>query len=85
MTYSVYAIRDKYTGFMMPTVDMNDDSGKRNFGYGINNNPSLNYSPADFDFYRIGTYDSKTGEIRPVQPIEFICNGLEVFNEKSQS
>lgn len=83
MTYSVYSIRDKYTGFMSPGVDMNDDSAKRNFAYAINNNPGvMNFAPSDYDFYRIATFDSKTGDIHPVQPIEFICNGNEVFNEK---
>lgn len=84
MTYSMYAIRDKYTVFMAPQLDMSDESAKRNFAYAINNNPGvMNFSPSDYDFYRVGTFDSKTGEIRPVSPIEFICNGLEVFNEKS--
>lgn len=83
MTYSVYAIRDKYTNFMSPAIDMNDDSAKRNFAFAINNNPGvMNFAPADYDFYRIGVFDSKTGDIRPVQPIEFICNGNEVFNAK---
>lgn len=83
MTYSVYCIRDKYTGFMAPAIDMNDDSAKRNFAFAINNNPGvMNFAPSDYDFYRIGTFDSKTGELRPVVPIDFICNGNEVFNEK---
>lgn len=42
----------------------------------------MNFSPSDYDFYRVGTFDSKTGELRPVVPIDFICNGNEVFNEK---
>ena len=84
MLYSVYCIRDKYTGFMSPAVDMNDDSAKRNFAYAINNNPGvMNFAPSDYDFYRVATFDSKTGDLRPVQPIEFICNGNEVLNEKS--
>ncbi len=83
MTYSVYCIRDKYTGFMSPAIDMNDDSAKRNFAYAINNNPGvMNFAPVDYDFYRVATFDSKTGDLRPVQPIEFICNGNEVLNEK---
>lgn len=84
MLFSLYCIRDKYTGFMSPTVDMNDDSARRNFAYAINNNPGvMNFAPSDYDFYRVATFDSKTGDVRPVQPIEFICNGNEVFNEKS--
>lgn len=83
MTYSLYCIRDKYTGFMSPAVDVNDDSAKRNFAFAINNNPGvMNFSPSDYDFYRVGIFDSKTGDIRPVQPIEFICNGNEVYNAK---
>lgn len=83
MLYSIYSFRDKYTQFAHPAIDENDMAAKRNFAYMVNNNPGvMNFEPSDFDFYRIGTFDSKTGEIRPVSPIEFICNGQEVFNEK---
>lgn len=83
MKYDVYSIRDKYTGFMSPMLDQSDDAAKRNFAYAVNNNPGvMNYSPADFDLYKVGSFDTKSGDIKGCV-IEFICNGMEVFNEKS--
>lgn len=83
MNYKVFAIRDKYTSFMSPAVDTSVESAKRNFGYAINNNPGvMNFAPADYDLYQIGNYDSESGVIDAIVPIQFICNGLEVFNEK---
>lgn len=83
MVYAIYSIRDKYTGFMSPMVDQSDDAAKRNFAYAINNNPGvMNFSPADFDLYKIGTFDSMKGIIDSIGVAEFICNGSEVFNEK---
>jgi len=83
MNYKLYAIRDKYTGFLSPAPDMTDDSAKRNFAMAVNNNPGvMNFSPRDYDLYKIGEYDTHTGEIVPLQPIQFICNGGDVLNEE---
>lgn len=83
MIYPVFSIRDKYTSFMSPTVDQSKEAAKRNFAYAINNNPGImNFTPSDFDLYQIGVFDSESGKIAPTEPIEFICNGVEVFNEK---
>lgn len=86
MEYSVYSIRDKLQGFMSPALDVNDMAAKRNFAYAINNNPGImNFQPSDYDFYRVGIFDSQSGELRPVAPIEYICNGVDVIYEKSES
>lgn len=82
MVYKLFAIRDKYTGFMAPAPDQSVDSAKRNFAYAVNNNPGvMNYAPADYDLYQIGKFDTESGEIESMLP-EFVCNGREVFNEK---
>lgn len=83
MNYKIFAIRDKYTSFMSPAVDINEEAAKRNFAYAINNNPGvMNFAPSDYDLYQIGTYDSESGVIDALVPIKFVCNGMEVFNEK---
>lgn len=83
MIYPMFAIRDKYTCFMNPTVDQSVESAKRGFSYAINNNPGLmNFAPSDYDLYQIGEFDSESGVIKPLKAIKFICNGVEVFNEK---
>lgn len=86
MIYPIISIRDKYTTFMAPTVDQTVESAKRNFAFAINNNPGLmNFSPSDYDLYQIGNFDSVSGVVEACEPIQFICNGNEVFNEKSKS
>lgn len=81
MLYPVFSIRDKYTTFMSPTVDQSVESAKRGFAYAINNNPGvMNFAPADYDLYQIGTFDSESGELKPLKANKFICNGVEVFN-----
>lgn len=86
MKYSLYAIRDKYRGFMQPAMDMDDNAAKREFAIAINNSPQgMGYAPRDFDFYKVATFDNVSGRVDPVDPIEFICNGQEVFNEKLES
>lgn len=83
MIYPVMSIRDKYTTFMAPTIDQTVEASKRGFAYAINNNPGImQFQPSDYDLYQVGTFDSVTGRIEPVEPIQFICNGVEVFNEK---
>ena len=83
MIYNLYSIRDKYRGFMQPALDLTDEASKREFGSSLNNSPlGMGYAPADFDLYKVGTFDSISGRIDSVAPIEFICNGMEVFNEK---
>lgn len=85
MIYGLYAIRDKYTTFLSPALDQTNESAKRNFGFAVNNNKEISYAAADYDFYKVGEFDSISGKVTPADPIEFICNGVEVFNEKSES
>lgn len=69
MIYNIYAIRDVKTGFLTPTVDMNDDSAIRNFGHACQNTDSLFFTyPEDYALYEIGTYDTENGTIVPTLP-----------------
>lgn len=82
MIYTLYAIRDKFQGFMSPQPDQSDESAKRNFAFAINNNPGImGFAPADFDLFAVGSFDSQSGKVTEIVQ-QFICNGQEVFNEK---
>lgn len=64
MKYSVYSIKDLKTGFLPPTVEMNDQSAIRNFEHACSNTQSLFFThPGDYQFWRLGTYDTDTGEL----------------------
>lgn len=77
MIYSVYTVRDQKTGWLPPTYDQNDNSAMRNFKFACSRKDStMNFSPADFDLFRIGVFDSDTGIFTPSDPV-FLMNGLD--------
>lgn len=81
MTYGVYGYRDNKFAFGPIWMDQNDEVAQRGFAFMINNREGIfNFAPADFDLFKIGTFDSETGQIESVWPIQFICNGLNVVD-----
>lgn len=83
MTVNLYGIRDCHTGFMSPQVDMNDETAKRNFAMSVNNNPGvLGFRPGDFDLYYLGQFNTDSGELTAVNPIEFVVNGASVVGDQ---
>lgn len=79
MIYPIYAVRDLMTGFMSPTVDMNDVSAARNFTHAVKTSDGVMHTnPSDFDLFRVGSFDTETGQIDSVWPIELITSGGDV-------
>lgn len=77
MVRPIYAIRDKKVGFMSPMVDQNDETAKRNFAFAVQHNDSMFMAfPDDYDLYRIGEFNSESGEIVSALP-EFICSARQ--------
>lgn len=83
MVKPVYAIYDAKSFFLDPVVDSGDASARRAFGFAINNGGLMGFAPGDFQLYHIADYDTSTGLLTSVSPLEFICSGVEVVNEKS--
>lgn len=81
MKYGIYSIRDRKTGFYPPTCDQNDASAVRNFEYAVNKEGLINYSPQDFDLYKIGYFDVESGHIEIVSPIEMLTTAIDVCGE----
>lgn len=82
MKYPIYSYRDTKVGFMPPQCDQTEQAAVRGFGFAVNgNNGIMNYSPADFDLYKLGEFDTETGNIEAIMP-QFIVNGASVFNEE---
>lgn len=76
MKYGLYAIRDVKTGFMTPTMDVNDESAARNFYHAVQNSEGILYTFAsDFSLFRIGEFDSESGQVEPLIPIVFVADG----------
>lgn len=81
MKFGIYVIRDSVTGYMTPTFDMNDTSAMRNFRYAMSKSDSvMSANKSDFSLYRIGSYDSESGEIRYEDPSVVIDVGLNAKN-----
>ncbi len=79
MKYGVYSIRDLKTGFLPPTVDLNDGSAIRNFEHACRAEESLFFShPDDYVLFRVGTFDTDSGRIIPLDPISDICPAYQV-------
>lgn len=79
MKYNLYCVRDvKANLFWQPQMDSNDETAKRGFAMMINSSDARSltgFAPKDFDLFRIGEFDSETGEVTNLKANEFICNG----------
>ena len=83
MKYPVFSYRDAKVGFGFPVVDQNEVSAIRGFSYAINGRDGLmNFSPSDFDLYKIGEFDTEKGTLDPCTPI-LIVSGSSVFGAKA--
>lgn len=85
MKYPLYCVRDNKVGFQPQIlVEQNDASAVRGFSFAINNPQGImNYSPTDFDLFKIGDFDVDTGKIESCVP-ENVCSGYSVFTEKEK-
>lgn len=65
MRYSVFCVRDFKTGFLTPTIELNEASAVRNFEHAVlRNEDSLFFShPEDYALYDLALFDSDSGEI----------------------
>lgn len=80
MKFGVYSIRDSKTGFLSPTFEVNDQVAMRNFAHAVSNSDSVLFSHArDFDLYKIGTFDSDSGRVMPVEIPVMIISGASVL------
>lgn len=80
MIYGVYSIRDVKTGFMRPSIELNDQAAARNFSHAVVNSADVlsSFAP-DFDLYRVADFDGDSGEMIPCQPIRHVISGPDAF------
>lgn len=80
MIFGVYSIRDVRTGFLSPTIEVNDQVAMRNFSHAVQRSDSLLHSfPGEYDIYKIGTFDSESGQLVPIMPQEFLCSASSIL------
>lgn len=77
MLVPLYAIRDRKSGFLAPTHDVNDETAKRNFAFAVQTRDKMFLAfPDDYDLYKVGAYETDSGIISPCDPV-FICSARD--------
>lgn len=79
MKLPVYAVRDVRSTFTGLTIDTNDATAARNFSHAVMQVGSImNSHPQDFSLYRLGEFDTDTGILIPLSPIQLVMDGVSV-------
>lgn len=75
----LYTIEDSTAGeYGQPAPSMNDATATRDFKMLVNEKGTImNAKPEDFNIYKIGSYNTETGELIPLKPTK-IANGASV-------
>lgn len=82
MVLPIYSYRDSKVGFGSPIVEHNEQTAVRGFSYAVNSNDGLmNFSPKDYDLYKIGEFDIEKGVIVPELVPILICTGTSVITD----
>ncbi len=76
MKYGVYCIRDLKSGWLSPTVDINDQVAVRNFAYAVQHNDMFSDFASDYSLYKIGEFDTDSGDITSILH-EFLCDAVK--------
>lgn len=80
MVYGVYSIRDVKTGFMTPSMDVNDDSAARNFYHAVVKSEGILFTySSDFALYKLADFDSDSGSISPLPVPVHIADGSQAL------
>lgn len=72
MIYSIYSIQDALTGFGAPTLQNNDAAAYRSFAEVFKDV----FQPSDYSLWKLGSFDTNTGEIIPEVP-SIVCRATD--------
>ena len=78
---NLYSVRDT-KGIYMDTFPMpNDEVAKRTFQDALQDKKTIiAQHPRDMELYRVGTWESKTGELTGIKP-EYLASGSDFVND----
>lgn len=80
MIISIYSINDALNGFANPTLQNNDAAAMRSFAEVFKDV----YSPADYSLWKIGKFDTETGELIPDVP-SVICRATDFVKGEKEN
>ena len=72
MIISIYSINDALNGFGAPTLQNNDAAAYRSFAEVFKDV----FQPADYSLWKLGSFDTSTGEIIPEVPT-VVCRATD--------
>lgn len=82
MIYDIFSVRDSKSDFFPPQMHVSDGDAKRSLAMTVNTPGNMvSFAPKDFDLFRVAKFDSSSGEITPVFPVEFICSASSLVKE----
>lgn len=82
MKFPVFSYRDKLNNFGAPIVESNELTAMRGFKMQMNNPEGMmNFSPTDFDLYRIGEFDPEKGTITSEKVPVLVLTGVNAIGE----
>lgn len=82
MLVRLYSIRDKKSGYLPPTSDINDETAIRNFYFACQTRDQMFMAfPDDYDLYFVGEYETESGIINSCNPM-FVASARGAFLKK---
>ena len=80
MIYGIYSVRDKLSGYMNISLERSDALAKRSFGIIVGDSDSvIGRNPGDYDLYRLGSFDTDSGDIHADIPLIVAVAGVVQF------
>ncbi len=77
MITKLYSIKDTKADMGLPFAQMNDHVAMRTFKTLVNDEKQeLSKYPEDLELYKIGSYDTATGQL--TSEIKYLCRGTDV-------
>jgi len=84
MISTFYSVKDLKVGVYLPAFCLqNDISAVRAFGYSVRDKTvqtNLSLYPADFELYKVGTFDDQSGVITGGMPV-FVCSAVSCIGD----
>lgn len=85
MKYGIYSVRDKLTGYLNISLERSDALAKRSFGIIVGDSDSvIGRNPGDYDLYRLGSFDTDSGDIHVDIP-EFVVSASSLCYDEISS
>lgn len=76
MIYDLYCVKDNLVSFWPPQCEQNEQTALRNFRRMLSEGSGMpNFAPADFDLYKVGSFDSEKGVVEKLPFLQLVATG----------